>query len=90
MSIILPILIFLICLLGYTTYNLMRKVERQEDLLKQHQDYMISLDSVIKSSSKKLNEIDKKGMFSSDDEIGWYFENIKSIQELLDDYKLKL
>ena len=68
----------------------MRKVERQEDLLKQHQDYMISLDSVIKSSSKKLNEIDKKGMFSSDDEIGWYFENIKSIQELLDDYKLKL
>lgn len=90
MSIILPILIFLICLLGYTTYNLMRKVERQEDLLKQHQDYMISLDSVIKSSSKKLNEVDKKGMFSSDDEIGWYFENIKSIQELLDDYKLKL
>lgn len=90
MNIILPILIFLICLLGYTTYNLMRKVERQEDLLKQHQDYMISLDSVIKSSSKKLNEIDKKGMFSSDDEIGWYFENIKSIQELLDDYKLKL
>lgn len=90
MTIILPILVFLICLLGYTTYNLMRKVENQEDLIQRYQEYLISLDNTIKVSSKKLSEIDKKGMFSSDDEIGWYFENIKSIQEILDDYKLKL
>lgn len=90
MTIILPILIFLICVLGYTTYNLMRKVENQEDLIQRYQEYLVSLDNTIKISGKKLSEIDKKGMFSSDDEIGWYFENIKSIQEILDDYKLKL
>lgn len=89
-----PILISIVILLlgvaGFIIWNLLTKVERQEDLIEKYQIYLISLDTAIKASSKKLEEIDKKQMFSSDDEIGWFFKQIKEIQALLDEYKLKI
>jgi hypothetical protein len=90
MIIAIGILSGLLCIAGFVIWNLLRKVERQEDLVEKYQQYLISVDTSIKLSSKRLQEIDVKGMFSSDDEIGWYFKQIKEIQEILNDYKLKL
>jgi hypothetical protein len=50
---------------------------------------MIQVGEAIEHSSKKLKEIDERGMFKSDDEIGWFFEKIKLIQDILDQYKIK-
>lgn len=80
----------LLLIAGFVIWNLLKKVERQEDLIEKYQQYLTSLDTSIKLSSKRLEEIDVKGMFSSDDEIGWYFKQIKEIQSILDDYKLKI
>jgi hypothetical protein len=89
-----PILISIVILLlgvaGFIIWNLLVKVERQEDLIEKYQIYLTSLDTTIKVSSKKLEEIDRKQTFSSDDEIGWFFKQIKEIQALLDEYKLKI
>jgi len=90
MEITIGILTGLLLIAGFVIWNLLKKVEKQEDLVEGYQQYLISVDSAIKLSSKRLKEIDVKGMFSSDDEIGWYFSQIKEIQEILDDYKLKM
>lgn len=89
MIILASILAVVVTILGYTSLNLLKKVEKQEDILNQYQVYLYSIDETIKESSKKLKEVDRKGMFSSDDEIGWFFEQVKQIQATLDDYKLK-
>lgn len=89
MIILTAILSGLLCVAGFVIWNLLRKVERQEDLIEVYNKYLITLDDMIKASSKRLKEIDTKQMFSSDDEIGWYFTQMKEIQEILDEFKLK-
>jgi hypothetical protein len=74
--------------LGYTTYNLLRKNEKQEDVLAAYLLYMDNLSKIIEHSSERLKKIDSKGTFESDDEIGWFFEQIKVIQERLNNFKL--
>jgi hypothetical protein len=40
-------------------------------------------------SDKKLQEIDHKGTFKSDDEVGFFFKSIKQIQNILNDFQLR-
>ena len=56
------ILSVLVVILGFTTFNLLRKNEKQ---------------------------IDNKGTFSSDDEVGFFFKSIQGIQEILNDFQVK-
>ena len=83
------ILSVLVVILGFTTWNLMKKNERQEDILAEYLNYLDNLSRTIEISEKKLKEIDNKGTFSSDDEVGFFFKSIQGIQENLNDFKLK-
>jgi hypothetical protein len=74
--------------LGFTTWNLLRKNERQEDVLASYLSYMDSLSKIIDHSARKLNKIDEKGTFKSDDEIGWFFEQVLNIQSRLNNFRL--
>ena len=42
-----------------------------------------------KSFSDLLKEIDDKGTFYSDDQIGWFFKEVQKIQEALNEFTLK-
>lgn len=88
MEILIILLIIAVITLGYTTYNLLRKNEKQEDVLAAYLLYMDNLSKIIEHSSDRLKKIDSKGTFESDDEIGWFFEQIKVIQERLNNFKL--
>jgi hypothetical protein len=88
MVILITLLIIAVITLGYTTYNLLRKNEKQEDVLAAYLLYMDNLSKIIEHSSERLKKIDTKGTFESDDEIGWFFEQIKVIQERLNNFKL--
>ena len=88
MVILITLLIIAVITLGYTTYNLLRKNEKQEDVLAAYLLYMDNLSKIIEHSSDRLKKIDTKGTFESDDEIGWFFEQIKVIQERLNNFKL--
>ena len=79
----------LVVILGFTTINLLRKNEKAEDIIFSYREYITQVTEVIDQSSKKLDEIDQKGIFKSDDEIGWFCEKVKLIQEILDQYRLK-
>ena len=89
-EIVILILIGLCMVLGYTTFNLLRKNEKLEDITISYRDYLIKLRQHIESSDKKLKEIDAKGTFHSDDEIGWFFTTIKELQEKINQFKINL
>ena len=89
MIIIISILSVIIVLLVYTNYNLLKKNEKCEDIIKSYENYMVNLSNTIDFSSKKLKEIDRKGTFDSDDEIGFFFQQLKYLQEQLDNFKIK-
>ncbi len=86
---IIVILSLMVVILGYTTFNLLKKNERQEDILAGYMAYLNKISGIIDFSSKKLKEIDHKGHFEADDEVGFFFQEIKQIQEILDEFNVK-
>lgn len=93
---IIIVLSILILVLSYTTYNLLRKNEKLEDItnkqteiLAGYMTYLNKLSEIISYSDKKIKEVDIKGSFESDDEIGFFFETVKSIQEVLNHFNIK-
>ena len=83
------ILSILVVTLGFTTYNLLRKNEKQEDILAGYMTYLNKISDTIELSDKKMMEVDAKGSFKSDDEIGFFFEQIKTIQTALNSFVVK-
>lgn len=73
----------------YIIRNLLRKNEKLEDIAIKQNEYINSLSTIIKESDRKLSEIDSKGTFQSDDEIGWFFKQVKEIQEIINEYKIQ-
>ena len=77
----------MVVILGYTTINLLFKNEKAEDIIVSQQKYISSIIEIINNSEKRLKEIDEKEVFKSDDEIGWFFNEVKKIQNILSQYK---
>ena len=67
---------------------MLRKNEKQEDILAEYLTYLDQLSRTIEASDKKLKEIDEKGTFKSDDEVGYFFKSVQSIQSILNDFKV--
>ena len=88
-TIVISTLSVIVVILGFTTFNLLRKNEKQEDILAEYLNYLDTISKVIETSDKKLKEIDRAGTFKSDDEVGQFFDSIQKIQDILNDFKLK-
>ena len=86
LEIIIGILGFSVVVLGFTTFNLLNKNEKAEDIIVSYQEHISNLNEEIIKSEKRLNEIDQRGIFQSDDEIGWFFNEVKIIQNELDKF----
>ena len=67
----------------YVIWNLMRKVERLEDTANQYADYIYNITDVIREMDIRVRELDKRGIFEADDEIGFFFTEIKNMQTIL-------
>ena len=72
----------------FIIWNLLRKNELAEDIIISYKIYIEKLSENIEFVDKKLIEIDNKGAFKSDDEIGFFFVKIKELQEILNQFKL--
>ena len=90
LEIIIGVLGFLVVILGYTTFNLLVKNEKAEDIIVSQNDFIDKITSQINKSKKRLDKIDEKGTFKSDDEIGWFFKKKKKIQNDLSRFKSNL
>ena len=89
MIIAIIILSVMVVVLGFTTFNLLRKNEKQEDILAGYLNYLDQISRVIEVSDEKLKTIDSRGTFKSDDEVGFFFQSIKQLQGILNEFKLK-
>ena len=66
----------------FAVRNLLIKNEKLEDFISKQSD-------AVNECDKRLKQIDSKGIFYADDEIGWFFKEVKKIQEALNEFTLK-
>ena len=68
--------------MSFALINLLRKNEKLEDFITKQSE-------AVNECDKRLKQIDNKGIFYADDEIGWFFKEIQKIQEALNEFTLK-
>tara|TARA_R110002167_G_scaffold13966_1_gene57177 strand:+ start:49 stop:303 length:255 start_codon:yes stop_codon:yes gene_type:complete len=62
--------------------NMLKKNEFMEDFIARQSD-------AIGKISERLKTIDDQGIFEADDQIGWFWDNMKEIKEALDEFRLR-
>ena len=82
MEIIIAILSALLIVAGFAIRNLIKKNEELED-------FIVKQSEAIDQCDRRLKQIDDKGFFVADDEIGWFFTEVKKIQEALNEFRLR-
>ena len=76
---ILTILFFLISVVSSTiVYFSLKRINQYENLISQFQQ-------IITFSTDKMKLVDAKGHYESDDETGFFFQQLKDLQLLLND-----
>ena len=74
---ILTILFFLLGVGSITTlYFSLRRINQYEGLI-------IEIQNIIEYATTKMKQVDAKGHYESDDETGFFFNQLKELQELL-------
>ena len=87
-NVIIGFLVVLSGTLSYIIYNLLRKVEQYEDVVQDQVQYLQNISNSIYEGQKHLQNLDEKGVFQSDDEVGYFFEQMKYVQDELNRYML--
>ena len=78
MWIFLTILFFLISI--FTSLLVYYSLKR----ITQYEEFILQIQQVIKFSTDKMKLVDAKGHYESDDETGFFFQQLKQIQLSLD------
>ena len=91
LSIILLVILLVISI--YVNYNLLKRNEQLEESYNQladeyetMYDKMVRFEEVIDNANQKLKEIDSRGSFESDDEVGFFFKELKALQENINEF----
>ena len=53
------------------------------------EDFIAKQSEAIEACDKRLKQIDDKGIFYADDQIGFFFKEVQKIQEALNEFTLK-
>ena len=75
------VLIILITIMGFALYNLLKKNEALEDFISKQSE-------AINACDQRLKQIDDKGIFYADDQIGFFFKEVQKIQDALNEFTL--
>ena len=76
------VLVLLVLVLGaslYANYNLYRKYETLEQTAMENEEFILSLRRRVMNKLSDLRQIDRRGAFESDDEVGHFFKELKKI-----------
>jgi len=82
-GIIITVLIIFLGVSLYAIFNLLRKQERAEDLLNLYDEGLTSVGAILVSTTDYLKELDSKGHFQADDELGEFFKAMKEAQDTI-------
>jgi len=74
---ILTILFFLISVSSITVvYFSLRRIN-------QYEGFIMEIQNIIEFATTKMKQVDARGHYESDDETGFFFQQLKELQELL-------
>ena len=76
------ILTIIITALSFALRNLLIKNEKLDDFISKQSE-------AINACDQRLKQIDDKGIFYADDQIGFFFKEVQKIQEALNEFTLK-
>jgi hypothetical protein len=83
------ILIHVIELIGIAVFLLIRKNNKLEKILVDQQQYIDAISIVIQDSENTIKELDNRGAFEADDEVGTFFRSLKEIQNVLNQFNTR-
>ena len=83
------VLIHVIELILIAGYLLVNKNNKLEKILVNQQQYIDAISIVIEDSNTTIQELDSRGAFEADDEVGTFFRNLKEIQTILNQFNTK-
>ena len=73
------VLLFLISVASSTLlFYSLKRINQYENLITQFQQ-------IITFATNKMKQVDSRGHYEADDETGFFFQQLKDIQQLLDD-----
>ena len=71
--------IILIILLLFISYMLVLSMRR----INQYEDFILQIQQIVYFATEKMKQVDASGHYKSDDETGFFFEQLKNIQKAL-------
>jgi len=90
---VLVVLVAVVFTIYFGITNLLKKVEQYEDVIQEYetiimnqQEYVKKVSEIVTESRSLINQIDDRGVFEADDEVGSFFRYLKEIQELLNNF----
>ena len=83
---IISICLWITTIIGYIIWNLNKKVAKLEQIATQQRIIIDSVAAIVSESDKQLKAVELTQAFNSDDEIGFFFKNLKAIQDSLNYY----
>ena len=69
-----------------TSFFIIRNLVKKNETL---EDFIAKQSEAINICDQRLKQIDDKGIFYADDQIGWFFKELQKIQEALNEFTLK-
>ncbi len=79
------IIILILALIGslYANYNLLKNYEQSEEYVENLETWVNEFSKNITDMNRELKKIDDKGSFEADDEVGYFFKQLKKIIQKL-------
>ena len=84
------ILSILLCASVFANWNLLRKNEAQEDDIEFMNEWMNNISTQTNEVLRRAKEIDRKGIFEKDDEVGTMYSELKNIIQTLEKLIVKV
>ncbi len=75
-EIILSIIIIITCFISYLFFLSLRRIN-------QYENFIIQFQQIIEYSTEKMKTVDSSGHYTADDETGFFFDQLKELQTLL-------
>jgi polyribonucleotide nucleotidyltransferase len=79
-------LIIILTIVVTTSFFIIRNLLKKNEAL---EDFIASQSDAINMCDKRLKEVDDKGMFYADDQVGFFFKEMQRMQEALNEFTLK-
>jgi len=83
---IIAIALWIATVIGYIIWNLNSKVVRLEQIAIKQKIIIDSVAAIVDESNRQLNAVELTEAFKSDDQIGFFFNSLKNIQDSLNHY----